>query len=83
MTSEYRTSQDIFQCRMCGQCCVGFGGTYVTHQDIERISDFIQGDPKDFISRYCDITGAGPVLTQGPDDRCIFSMNTTVHHSSG
>jgi hypothetical protein len=82
MTSEYRTSQDIFQCRMCGQCCVGFGGTYVTARDIECISRYIKTDPNEFVTRYCDMTGAGPVLTQGPDERCIFfdeERQCTIH----
>jgi Fe-S-cluster containining protein len=72
MTSEYQTLDDIFHCRMCGQCCLGFGGTYVTAGDIERISRYVQVDPDTFVARYCDMTGAGPVLTQGGDERCIF-----------
>lgn len=82
MTSEYQTLDDIFQCQMCGQCCIGFGGTYVTPDDIVRISTYIQADPDEFIPRYCDMTGAGPVLTQGPDDRCIFfdeEKQCTIH----
>ncbi len=82
MTSEYRTVDDIFQCKMCGQCCIGFGGTYVTPEDIVRISTYIQADPDRFIPRYCDMTGAGPVLTQGSDERCIFfdeEKQCTVH----
>jgi len=82
MTSEYRTLEDIFHCTLCGQCCVGFGGTYVTPEDIVRISAHIQADPDDFIPRFCDRTGAGPVLTQGPDGRCIFfdeEKQCTIH----
>ncbi|MEX1302848.1 MAG: YkgJ family cysteine cluster protein [Desulfotignum sp.] len=82
MTSEYRTPEDIFHCTLCGHCCVGFGGTYVTPEDIVRISRFIGKDPENFIQRYCDMTGAGPVLTQGPDERCIFfheEKQCTIH----
>jgi len=82
MTSEFQTLDDIFQCQMCGQCCNGFGGTYVTPEDIVRISTYIQADPDEFIPRYCDMTGAGPVLTQGPDGRCIFfdeQNQCTIH----
>jgi Fe-S-cluster containining protein len=82
MTSEYRTPEDIFQCTLCGQCCVGFGGTYVTPDDIVRISTFIGKDPEEFIGRYCDMTKAGPVLTQGQDGRCIFfhaEKQCTIH----
>lgn len=82
MTSEYQTLDDIFQCRMCGHCCLGFGGTYVTAGDIERISRYIQVEPDTFVARYCDMTGAGAVLTQGGDERCIFfdeQKQCTIH----
>jgi uncharacterized protein len=82
MTSEYNTPEDIFSCRLCGQCCMGFGGTYVTDDDILRISGYIEADPKTFVSRFCDMTGAGPLLTQGQDGRCIFfdtQKQCTIH----
>ncbi|MDZ7664781.1 MAG: YkgJ family cysteine cluster protein [Desulfotignum sp.] len=82
MTCKYRTPDDIFQCTLCGECCNGFGGTYVTPEDMVRISTYIQADPEEFIGRYCDMTGAGPVLTQGPDKRCIFfdqEKQCTIH----
>lgn len=80
--SEHQTLDDIFQCKMCGQCCIGFGGTYVTPDDIVCISTHIQADTDAFLSRYCDMTGAGPVLIQGPDERCIFfdgEKQCTIH----
>ena len=82
MASKYSIPADIFECKQCGQCCLGFGGTYVTPEDICRISAHIQADPDTFVSRFCDMTGAGPVLTQGPDLRCIFfsdAAQCTIH----
>ena len=82
MASEYNTPADIFECRQCGVCCTGFGGTFVTPEDIFRISAHIQADPDNFVSRFCDMTGEGPVLTQGPDLRCIFfndAAQCTIH----
>jgi uncharacterized protein len=79
---EYNTPDDIFECRLCGRCCRGFGGTYVTGRDILRICEHIQADPDTFVIRYCDMTGAGPVLSQGPDDFCIFfdaQNHCTIH----
>jgi hypothetical protein len=34
----------LFECRMCGDCCRGYGGTYVSESDIQAIADFLQVD---------------------------------------
>lgn len=63
---------DIFICKKCGDCCKGFGGTYVTVDDIEKISAHINTDPKKFIAEYCTKSGSKLVLAQGADGYCIF-----------
>ena len=65
MGSDYGTGDDIFICRKCGQCCKGFGGTYVTDKDIINISKYINFDPKKFKDKYCDTSGSRYVLTLG------------------
>lgn len=72
MDSKYNTGDDIFECRQCGDCCKGFGGTYVTPQDIINISAYIDVDPAKFIDGYCDASGSRHVLTLGNDGCCIF-----------
>ncbi len=72
MDSKYKTHQDIFECKLCGDCCKGFGGTYVTKQDILNIAQFIQSDPDKFTDQYCDPSGSRHVLTRGEDGRCLF-----------
>ena len=82
MESEFKTAEDIFECKLCGDCCKGFGGTYVTEMDIQRIAEYIQSDPETFIKDYCDMSGSRPVLTQGEDNRCIFfdsEKQCTIH----
>ncbi len=57
MTSEKYTASEIFDCKQCGDCCMGYGGTYVTENDVVAISDFI-GCPKDeFVGKYCNLSG--------------------------
>jgi len=63
---------DIFICKKCGDCCKGFGGTYVTANDIEKIAAYINMDPKKFVSDYCFKSGSKLVLAQGADGYCIF-----------
>lgn len=81
-TEEYNTTDDIFTCRLCGQCCKGFGGTYVTGRDIADICAYMAADPDTFITSYCDMAGSRPVLTQGPDGHCVFfdaQKQCTIH----
>ncbi|MBU1340915.1 MAG: YkgJ family cysteine cluster protein [Proteobacteria bacterium] len=82
MDSEINAGDDIFECRQCGDCCNGFGGTYVTEKDILNISAHIKFDPKQFIARYCDMSGSRHVLTLGKDGCCIFfdkEKQCTIH----
>ncbi len=33
---------EIFDCKKCGDCCKGYGGTFVTEQDIKAISAYLK-----------------------------------------
>ena len=82
MVSEFNTGDDIFTCQKCGECCTGFGGTYITEKDIKKISDYIHLDAEVFIAERCDISGKRHVLTQGKDGKCIFfdsKKQCTIH----
>ncbi|MCP3943333.1 MAG: YkgJ family cysteine cluster protein [Desulfobacteraceae bacterium] len=82
MDYRYKTADKIFKCQLCGDCCNGFGGTYVTAQDIVNIASFIDADPKTFVARYCDYSGSRPVLTLGTNGSCIFfdkEKQCTIH----
>lgn len=82
MASEYKKAGDIFECKMCGECCRGFGGTYVSDRDIENICTYIKADPETFIQTYCAPSGSRYVLTCGEDGSCIFfdkDKQCTIH----
>ena len=82
MESEYKTCKDLFDCQMCGQCCKGFGGTYVSRADRDKIAAYIQSDPETFTREYCDPSGSRWVLTRGSDGCCIFfdtEKQCTIH----
>lgn len=73
-------SSDFFQCKNCGDCCKGYGGTFVSEDEIKAISAFIGKDPEGFIAAYCRISGGKPLLAQGPDGYCIFwDRLCTIH----
>ena len=70
----------VFSCRQCGDCCIGYGGTFVDHQDIERISAYIGIDPKGFVERFCCSSGGRSVLAQQDDGHCVFWDNLCTIH---
>lgn len=81
MPCEVLKPEDIFDCRQCGECCKGFGGTYVTDADIAAIAAFIQIDPGLFPERYCQPSGSRLVLSQGAGGYCVFWKDRicTIH----
>ena len=72
MPSDCIGPQALFECRRCGDCCKGFGGTYLTDEDIEAISRYTGLHPEKLIARYCSRSGSKLVLAQRLDGRCIF-----------
>jgi len=71
--SETRvTPEALFTCRQCGDCCRGFGGTYVSESDIEVIARYVKAAPERFLTRYCQPSGSRWVLGQGATGYCVF-----------
>jgi hypothetical protein len=80
MPSDPLHSDALFKCRKCGECCKGYGGTYLTDSDIEGISRYINSDPKEFVDQFCSLSGDRPVLAQRKDGYCIFwNQICTIH----
>lgn len=71
MTSKPK-GESVFTCQMCGDCCRGYGGTYVSDADIQAIAAYIHEDPERFKSRYCQLSGSRYVLAQSDTGFCIF-----------
>ena len=72
MTYNDLRLNNIFKCQRCGDCCKGYGGTFVTETEIEKIAAHILADPKTFVDHYCQISGGKTVLAQKEDLYCIF-----------
>lgn len=82
MGTEKLTADGIFNCALCGDCCHGFGGTYVDVSDIQKISKFIGCDPEEFTKQYCAPSGTRLVLALGKDGCCTFfdsEKQCTIH----
>ena len=63
----------LFECRQCGECCRGFGGTYVTDADIAAIAAYIGATAAEVAEHYCQPSGSRLVVAQkGPGGYCVF-----------
>ena len=80
MHSDCISMDELFECRRCGDCCKGFGGTCLTADDIGAISRFIGANSEKFVARYCSHSGSKLVLAQRSDGYGIFwDKICTIH----
>ena len=75
MPSNADRSEDVFQCQQCGDCCRGYGGTYVTDADIVAIARYLDISRQRLVSRYCAASGKRLLLAQGENGYCAFWKN--------
>jgi Fe-S-cluster containining protein len=80
VTSSDPTPERLFECRLCGECCKGYGGTYLEPEDIEAIAAYVGSDSEAFLADYCRLSGGRPLLAQGPDGYCIFWKKLCTIH---
>jgi Fe-S-cluster containining protein len=80
MTSDPYDALGLFRCTKCGECCKGYGGTYVTPEDIDAIAKFIGVERHRFVSQYCVLSGGRPLLAQADNGYCLFwDTVCTIH----
>lgn len=72
MPSDSMKPSDIFNCQKCGDCCKGYGGTFLSTEDIKAIACYAKTDLKHFVADYCQAPDGRPFLAQGKDGYCIF-----------
>lgn len=80
MMSDPIEAYDLFECKKCGDCCKGYGGTFVSPDDVKAIAAFIGETPEDFLGRYCRMSGNRPVLVQNDNEYCVFWDGLCVIH---
>ena len=65
---------------MCGECCKGYGGTFVNQNEIEAISQYLKTDPESFVTDYCQLSGRRPPIKTAESGYCIFwDKVCTIH----
>lgn len=70
----------VFTCQKCGECCRGYGGTFVTDRDIVNISKYLNIDSHRFVADFCELSGGKPILAQRQSGFCLFwDKLCTIH----
>ena len=64
--------EEIFSCQQCGDCCKGYGGTYISSADMRAIADHIGMAPEQFEKKFCDQSGGRLLLAQQENGFCVF-----------
>lgn len=62
----------LFACTLCGECCKGYGGTYVTEADIHAIARYLGIVDQQVIDTYTTLSGGRRLITQAANGYCVF-----------
>lgn len=80
MDSERRPGKVPFACTRCGDCCNGYGGTYLSESDIDAIARFLGVSRESMVLRYTRLSGDRALILQGADGYCVFwDQVCTIH----
>jgi Fe-S-cluster containining protein len=63
----------VFQCRQCGDCCVGRGGILVKPDEVEAMAALLALPETEFCRRFVEASALGPRLIAA-DGVCVFLM---------
>ncbi|MFP4194684.1 MAG: YkgJ family cysteine cluster protein [Desulfobacterales bacterium] len=80
MPCEPPEPEDLFECLRCGECCRGYGGTYVSASDIENIAAYTGIPPGELVNGYCTVSAGKYLLRQKSDGYCIFWEGVCTIH---
>jgi Fe-S-cluster containining protein len=57
---------------MCGTCCYGKGGISLEHDEVLKISNFLDISPESFIKGYCEYRNGRISIGIGTDGYCLL-----------
>jgi Fe-S-cluster containining protein len=77
----FQRATALFECTCCGTCCQGEGGIYLTEEEIQRISAFLNLSEDVFLERYCLKKNGKIYIHVREDGYCHFSEKglCTIH----
>lgn len=68
---------NAFECRMCGECCYGEGGIYLSKAEQEALARFLNVSLKGLYHTYLEERNGRIYIRTGPDQYCIFYKKKT------
>ncbi|BBO72408.1 zinc/iron-chelating domain-containing protein [Desulfosarcina alkanivorans] len=72
--------EGLFACTLCGECCKGYGGTYLSSADILAISRYIGVSKDRLVASYTRKSGDKLLISQADTGYCIFwDKVCTIH----
>jgi Fe-S-cluster containining protein len=78
--ADDRDCQELFACTLCGDCCNGYGGTYLSEADIVGISRFLGISAAQLVAHHTRNSGGRRLIAQGDNGYCIFwDKVCTIH----
>jgi uncharacterized protein len=81
MESDETPCDALFNCTQCGDCCNGYGGTYLSSMDIESIANFLGITAEQFVTDYTTVSGDRRLIRQGDNGYCVFWDQICTIHS--
>ena len=80
MGSDEAACQGLFACTRCGDCCKGYGGTFLSEADIIALSRYLGLSPHRIVADYTRPSGNRRLIAQGGNGYCIFwDKLCTIH----
>ncbi|MBT8342051.1 MAG: YkgJ family cysteine cluster protein [Desulfatitalea sp.] len=70
----------FFECQQCSQCCLGYGGTHVTDEELDDLARFFGQTVATVRSRYCVVSGEKTMIAQGANGNCVFLQKGCAIH---
>jgi len=61
-----------FKCRLCGSCCYGEGGIFLTGDEKKKIAGFLGISVDMFVRKCCETRHCRLYIKVGGDNYCIF-----------
>ena len=70
----FQKAMDLFECTQCGTCCRGEGGIYLSREEINRISIFLNFSQQRFLEKFCLKKNGKTYIHTREDGYCHFSQ---------
>lgn len=81
MESDETSCDALFNCTQCGDCCKGYGGTYLSSMDIESIANYLGITADQFVADCTKVSGDRRLIRQGDNGYCVFWDQICTIHS--